>query len=42
MDKIVEKGSYPSLIIVETYSLQDHSVKMNGGEMDVTLVVEEE
>ena len=42
VNRKLEKGSYPSLIIVETYSLQDHSVKMNGGEMDVTLVVEEE
>lgn len=42
LNKKLDKGSYPSSIIVETYSLKDHSVKMNGGEMDISLIVGKE
>lgn len=35
-------GEYPAMIIVNTFALEDHTVAMNGGEMDVTLVVKEE
>lgn len=42
INKQLSPGEYPAMIIVSTFALEDHTVAMNGGEMDVTLIVEEE
>lgn len=42
LNRKLEVGSYPAEIQIKTYRLKDHTVAMNGGDIDITLVVEEE
>ncbi len=42
INKQLSPGEYPAMIVVNTFALEDHTVAMNGGEMDITLIVEEE
>lgn len=37
----LEAGTYPALIRIKTYNLEDHTAQMNGGEVDVQIVVKE-
>lgn len=41
LNKTLEVGEYPAQIQIKTYQLKEPAVSMNGGEIDVTLVVEE-
>lgn len=41
LNKKLKQGSYDGVIVIDTFSLKDHKTQMNGGEMDITLVVEE-
>ena len=42
INKQLSPGEYPAMIVVNTFALEEHTVAMNGGEMDITLIVEEE
>lgn len=39
LSKQLSEGVYPIIIRIETYSLQDKSIKLNGGEVQTNLVV---
>lgn len=42
LDRKLEAGNYPAKVQIKTYQLQNPTVPMNGGEIDVMLIVEEE
>ena len=41
LNQTLEKGTYPATIRIKTYALSDHTTPMNGGEIDIELIVEE-
>lgn len=42
LNRKLEEGSYPAMIQIKTYKLNDHNISMNGGEIDVEIIVKEE
>ena len=41
LNQILKKGTYPATIRIKTYALSDYTIEMNGGEIDIELIVEE-
>lgn len=42
VNRELNEGIYPALMQIKTYSLNNHNVPMNGGDIDINLVVKEE
>ena len=41
LNQTLKKGTYPATIRIKTYALSDYTIEMNGGEIDIELIVEE-